>query len=271
MSQQFDGVNEVFLELLKTVASLRDPLQGCPWDKEQTSKTLLPYLLEEAQEFIATVEKDEESSMAEELGDVLFQVVLHSQIAYEKKLFSINELCQKLNAKLIERHPHVFNKSSPAMNAEEVKKQWNQNKVDKGGLQKLNDAMKLPPLLASQKIGNFSNGVGFDWENAEQVLLKVDEELAEVKEAVSDKKSTLSKDSIAEEIGDLIFSTVQLARHLDLSADYCLNLANHKFQQRFMDLHQQVTKDKKDLLTMPLEEKEFYWSKAKKNIKSKKL
>jgi MazG family protein len=267
MSEQFQGAQESFLKLLQTVAKLRDPIDGCPWDLEQDSKSLLPYLLEEAQEFISTVEHNDLAYMDEELGDVLFQVILHSQIGYEKNLFTIAQICEKLSNKLIKRHPHVFEKSNTSITAEEVKKQWNKSKITKSGLEKLHDAMKLSPILAAQKIGNFSNGIGFDWDNAQQVLLKVDEEVQEVKEAIQQKNS---KEDIAEEIGDLLFSTIQLARHCDLSADYCLNASNKKFQRRFEELYKIVQNSQKNLLTMSLEEKEQFWTMAKTALKSQK-
>ncbi len=267
MSNQFQGANEAFMALLKTVATLRDPQYGCPWDKEQTAQSLLPYFLEEVQEYMMAVEQEEKTSMGEELGDVLFQVVLHAQIAYEQNIFTIKHLCETLNTKLIDRHPHVFLENSVPLNAEEIKTQWNKSKIQKAGMQKLLDAMKLPPIMSSHKIGIFSHTVGFDWENATQVLSKVDEELQEVKEAIQNKQT---KNEIAEEIGDLLFSTIQLARHLDLSADYCLHLANQKFQQRFMELHSLVTKEQKDLLTLSLEEKEKLWNCAKLSVKKKK-
>ena len=268
MSEQFEGDGEAFQNLLKTVAQLRDPLEGCPWDLEQDSLSLPPYLLEEAQEFMSSVQRNDQDSIVEELGDVFFQVVLHSQIAFEKKLFTVKQMCEKLNAKLIERHPHVFQDNKTSLQSHEVKKQWNLNKISKSGLDKLYDALKLPPILASQKIGNFSHGIGFDWENSDQVLLKVEEELKEIKEAIKNKSH---KEELAEEIGDLLFSTIQLARHCDLSADYCLNLSNQKFQNRFELLYSMVKSSQKELHSMTLEEKEQYWSIVKNTLKSNKL
>ncbi len=261
MPEQFNGAGEAFTELLKTIAKLRDPIDGCPWDLEQTSKSLLPYLLEEAQEFMSVIENNEYQHIKEELGDVLFQVVLHAQISFENKFFTAEQMCVDLNKKLIERHPHVFNKNQPTLSAAEVKTQWNKNKVTKAGLQKLHDAMKLPPIISADKIGSFSNTVGFDWDNASQVLEKVKEELDEVAEVLESDKNKL-----AEEIGDLLFSTVQLARHSNLSADYCLKLANQKFYNRFIALDKMIKSQNKDLTTMSLDEKESAWQMVKKNM-----
>lgn len=268
MSQQFEGAGAAFTELLKTISKLRDPVKGCPWDLEQTSKSLLPYLLEEAQEFISTIENNDEQHIQEELGDVLFQVVLHSQISTEKNLFTAKQLCLDLTQKLIERHPHVFSNQSSTLNAQEVKIQWNKNKVAKAGLQKLHDAMKLPPMIAADKIGSFSHTVGFDWENAIQVLTKVAEEFAEVSEAMEKHKNSQNIEHLAEEIGDLLFSVTQLARHNNLSADYCLNLANRKFYNRFLALDEMIKGQNKDLLTMSLDEKEVAWQRVKNMQKS---
>lgn len=263
MSDQFNGAGEAFSALLKTVAQLRDPQKGCPWDLEQTAISLLPYLLEEAQEFMSVIENNQDEQIVEELGDVLFQVILHSQISFEKKLFTPELLCQKLTRKLKERHPHVFSDNAKSLTAEEVKNQWSKNKHKKSGLDKLHDAVKLAPILAADKIGSFSNHVGFDWENSEQVFLKVEEELEEVRSAMSDVNTTQKKEHLAEEIGDLLFSTIQLARHLNLSADYCLKKANDKFYQRFLKLDKLVKMQNKELIQLSLEEKELLWAKVK--------
>lgn len=262
-NDQFEGAGVAFTDLLKTVAKLRDPQQGCPWDLEQTAKSLLPFLLEESQEFMSTIENNQEEDIQEELGDVLFQIIIHSQIAFEKKLFSMKQMCQKLNEKMIERHPHVFKKNQTLSSATEVKNHWNQSKVAKDGLKKLHDAMKLPPMLAAQKIGSFSHTVGFDWENPQQVVLKVKEELEEVIEVLPVNQQKTESNLLAEEIGDLLFSTIQLARHCQLSADYCLHLANQKFTRRFLNLDKNIKEQKKDLLSMTLEEKELLWKKVK--------
>jgi ATP diphosphatase len=263
VTHQLKGAESSFSELLKTIAQLRDPIHGCPWDIEQTSKSLLPYLMEEAQEFMSVIENQQDHLIKEELGDVLFQVVLHAQIAFEKKLFTMEQMCQALNTKLIERHPHVFKENQNNLTAAEVKELWNKNKIKKDGLQKLHDAMKLPPILSADKIGSFSHGVGFDWNNSKEVLEKVKEEVQEVQEVLEVEKKSTPNDHLAEEIGDLLFSTIQLARHSQLSADYCLKLANQKFYNRFLKLDKLVKSQNKNLLQMSLEEKEALWKQVK--------
>lgn len=256
--------NKAFSELLKTVAALRDPNSGCPWDLKQTHQSLLPFLIEETQEFMSVVEKNEVQHFQEELGDLLFQVLLHTQLAHEKKLFNVHQLCEALNRKLISRHPHVFEKQNEKMTAEEVYVNWNKNKIKNKGLEKLEEAMKLPPLLSAHKIGTFSQTVGFDWENVMQVFDKVKEEVDEVQQAL--KNLAEDKEAVIQEIGDLLFSVVQLARHLNVNADYCLIKANQKFYSRFMEMMNILRIENKELSAMNLAEKEIVWQKVKKKM-----
>lgn len=265
--EQVSGAGNAFEILIKTIARLRDPLNGCPWDLQQTSKSLLPFLLEESQEFMSVIENNHDDEILEELSDVFFQVILHAQISYENKLFTPKDLCDSLNKKLIDRHPHVFTDGKSLATPEEVKHEWNKRKVQHKGLDKLHEAMNLPPILSAHKIGTFSQTVGFDWDKPQEVLVKVEEELQEVKSALlSEAAATdpIQKEHVAEEIGDLLFSVIQLARHLHLSADYCLLKANKKFFNRFIALNKEVNDLKKDLLSMSLAEKEVLWQKVKK-------
>lgn len=267
------NLSNSFKNLVNTVAKLRDPNNGCPWDLEQNHLTLLPYLIEETQEFMAVIENNEEQHIKEELGDLLFQVVLHAQLAQEKNLFNIIDLCDFLNKKLVDRHPHVFEQGNRNITSEEVLKQWNKNKIKSKGIEKLHEAIKLAPLLSAHKIGAFSQTVGFDWENSLQVFEKVKEELSEVQLALDSfiNKKTTSNNEVVEEIGDLLFSIAQLARHLKVNADYCLFKANQKFYNRFLKMIDELKIQKKELTNMSLQEKEELWQKVKSKIDEDKL
>lgn len=250
---------------IEVIAKLRDPQDGCPWDLKQNHQSLIKYLIEESYEFIHAIEENNQKNMEEELGDILLQVLLHSQIASESNHFDIESVAKKIADKMIERHPHVFSKVK-VNSAEEVSKNWEQikkqNKPEKQFSINKEDAY-LPSLSASYKIGKKSQLINFDWDNINDVLAKVEEELEEVKVEIAsnDKKKQF------EELGDLLFSVSQLARHLDIDPEEALKHANLKFVKRVNLVEAKVREDGHEMNQLDTESLESYWQKVKKDLK----
>lgn len=256
---------------IKVVKALRDPKTGCPWDLEQTHESLLKFLIEESYEFIEAVEKQKTALMEEEIGDVLFQVLLHTTIGEEQGAFNLNSVGKKLSDKLIRRHPHVFNSTSQKLTSEEVLENWQKIKKSEKGEEKysINEKyLHAPSLESSFRIGKKSRELNFDWENYQEVIKKVDEEWLEVKEELP-TTGQMNKDRIKEEIGDLLFSISQLARHLDINPEECLRDANKKFIKRFNRVEDMVRISGKTIKDTPQPELENFWIKAKKDEKNK--
>ena len=253
---------------IQVVAKLRDPDGGCPWDLKQTHSSLLKYLIEESYEFVYAVELDDSVKMQEELGDVLLQVLLHSQLAKDDKKFTIEGVAKALADKMIRRHPHVFEDPSLAKNEKEVKENWKKIKEKEQNNKyhiRMEDAYS-PSLHASDKIGAKSQAINFDWDKIEDVLAKVDEELLEVKEELS---LSPNSEKTYEEIGDLLFSVTQLARHLGFSAEEALRDANKKFIRRINQVEDAVRADGFEMADLPTEKLEIYWSKVKQSALAK--
>lgn len=219
--------------LLQIVRDLRGP-EGCPWDKEQTHQSLTPYALEEAAELVEALESGDDARTKDELGDVLFQVVLHCQLAQERGAFEFADVIENLSAKMVRRHPHVF-ADLTVSNSQEVVKTWEQIKKAErataapASARGLDVPMALPALQRAAKIGHRTKKLRFDWPDAESVLEKVREEIREMEEALDDGQD----DSIRHEIGDVFFSLAQLARHLGYDAEQIAREANRRFESRF--------------------------------------
>ncbi|MBL7664885.1 MAG: nucleoside triphosphate pyrophosphohydrolase [Bacteriovoracaceae bacterium] len=260
-------------KLIEVIARLRDPKTGCPWDIKQTHQSLIRYLIEESYECVDALQSENPTRMEEELGDVLLQVILHSQIASEKKQFNIQTVAKKLATKLINRHPHVFqNPQNKRFTEEEINKTWQQEKTKEGKTDHKVISHKdnlFPALLSAHTIGEKSKKFNFDWETTEQVLAKVEEELDELKVEMKKKKNKNIK-KIEEEMGDLLFSVAQLSRHLKLTSEEVLHKANAKFIGRFQTLQKLVADADKKLDELSLAEMENFWKKVKKNEKNKK-
>lgn len=251
---------------IEVVKALRHPKTGCPWDLEQTHETLLKYLIEEAYEFVEAVESKNPKLMEEEVGDVLFQVLLHTSMGEEKGAFSLESSAKILADKLIRRHPHVFKPDGAKLTPDEVIENWQKIKtVEKGEKKYSIDEKNLhaPALESSYKIGKKSTAVNFDWDDYQQVVMKVEEEWQEVKEELP-PTGHYNKDRVKEEIGDLLFSVAQLARHLDLNPEECLRDANKKFIKRFQKVEDLVKASGRKLEETPQAELEEYWVKVKK-------
>jgi tetrapyrrole methylase family protein/MazG family protein len=255
-----------FARLHDIVRVLRSP-EGCPWDREQTHASIRKNLIEETYEVIETIDDDDPSAMCEELGDLLLQVMLHSQIEEEDGSFSVYDVIAGLNEKLIRRHPHVFGDST-AGNADEALQSWEKVKKEEKRNKGTNpDAVsvlsgippELPVLMKAEKLQKKAARVGFDWDRAEDVMAKIEEELAELKEVAfqSDEENRKS------ELGDLLFAVVNLARFLKIDPDEALSLTNRKFIQRFSYIEEQLRLKNKTFDHTDLQEMEMWWQEAK--------
>lgn len=246
-----------FAELCRIVAQLRAP-NGCPWDREQTNASLVPKLLEEAYEVADAIHAGDDANLREELGDVLLLIVMHAQIASERGDFAIRQVIEEVTAKLIRRHPHVFGESK-AHDAGAVVKLWDNVKRAEKKEKKTHYlegvAAALPALMRAQKIQKKAAHVHFDWEREDQVVAKVDEELAETKDALRHSDDGM----IAEEIGDLLFAVVNLARKRQLDAESLLQNATDKFVRRFNALEDEVRAQGKQLGDLDLAELDAIW------------
>lgn len=260
-----------FVRLVEVIKSLRDPEHGCPWDLEQTHKSLLTFLLEECYEFIHAAEEGDDRLMEEELGDILLQVLLHGQIAEERNSFTLESVSKVLADKMIRRHPHVFDRdNSNASNSKEVMDQWEEIK-DKEKKSDTKDSsimdrsyLSFPSLYSSYKIGLKSNKVNFDWDDAYQVCYKVEEEWQELKEELVPGKPK-NMDRVVEELGDFLFSIAQLARHLGVNPEESLRNANKKFMDRFQKMEAIIKESGKEMSEMSQEEMDVYWDEVKRN------
>lgn len=251
-------------QLLQTIARLRDPQDGCPWDLKQTHQSLTPYLLEEAYEAVEAIQVGDPAAIKDELGDVLLQVVLHAQIANEAGEFEFADVAASINDKMIRRHPHVFSDRKFSSQAEQ-KRFWEAEKQrEKGALTAPASALdnvpvNLPALLKAEKIQKKAAQVGFDWDETAQVVEKVEEELAEMKAALINQDAV----NLEEELGDLLFAIVNLTRFVELNAESTLAKANQKFSRRFRAVEALARADQKSLNECELDQLERYWDRVK--------
>ena len=254
-------VGNQFEELVKIVSELRAP-NGCPWDREQTNQSLLPYFIEEAYELIESVDEKNWENVKEELGDLLLHVVFQGSIAEQDGKFQLVESLITVNEKLISRHPHVFG-DAQADEAFHAKQNWEAAKhKEKGRDSRLDGVPKnLPALVRAQRLQQKASYAGFDWDKVEQVWEKIHEEILELKEA----QLSNNKKHIEEEIGDVIFAVVNLARFLDISAENSLRKTNKKFINRFKKVEEGIKEQGKEIDDATLEEMDSIWNEAKRN------
>ena len=258
------NLNE-FSSLLQLMRDLRGP-DGCPWDKEQTHLSLAPYAIEETFEMVEALEKQDDAEFCEELGDVLFQVVLHAQLASERKAFDIHDVIKSIGEKLVRRHPHVFSEVQVS-GAEEVIKNWNEIKAkEKAGKVKPVFSLPkgLPALPTAEKIGSKTEKLKFDWDNPRQVLAQLKSEIAELE--VEMNRAEVDNGSLDHEMGDVLFSAVQLARHLKIDAESSLRRTNLRFQKRFNAMLADCGNNVDKFTALSSEQKEELWKKAKKDL-----
>lgn len=259
-------------QLIQVVKKLRDPENGCPWDLEQTHQSLIKFLIEESYEFSQAVQKKDDKKMEEEIGDVLLQVVLHAQLASEREAFDIESVAKTIAEKMIRRHPHVFNDDSSKIDSAEVKKRWQEIKqAEKKGekTHAINEKhLAAPALQSADRIGQMTKKLNFDWSDVSQVAYKVEEEWQELKEEMIVPGAQLNQERIAEEMGDFLFSTAQLARHAGLDAEEVLHQANQKFVRRFNRVEDLMRADGHDFTDLNQEELDHYWNQIKSEEKS---
>ena len=253
-------------KLLEVMARLRDADNGCPWDKKQDFSTIAPYTVEEAYEVADAIAREDFSALRDELGDLLFQVVFHAQMANEAGLFDFDDVAGAISDKMLRRHPHVFGtdeeRAAGAVEGswERIKAEERAGKEDDSALAGV--AVALPALKRAQKLGKRASDVGFDWPDRQGVRAKIREELDELEAAVGSR----SADNIEEEFGDLLFAVVNLARHLDVDPEKALTSGNHKFERRFRDMESAIRKSGRSLGEQSLESLDKEWRAAKKRV-----
>jgi len=260
-------------DLLEVMMRLRDPERGCPWDLQQNFASIAPHTLEECYELIDAIERGDMPQVREELGDVLFQVIFYAQLGREQELFSFDDLVHNLVEKLLRRHPHVFpngqlsdagNGSNNAIAVEQVNHNWEQIKQQerhaKSQRSVLDDVpAALPALSRAAKLQKRAARVGFDWENWRDVLTKMREEQQELEEAIVSE----NRAHIEDELGDLLFCCVNLARFLDVDPEKALRACNRKFERRFGFIERSLAEQGREPQQATLEEMEALWQLAK--------
>ncbi len=267
-------------DLLHLMARLRDPQYGCPWDVQQNYASIVPHTLEEAYEVADAIERGDFDDLKGELGDLLFQVVYYSQLAREEGRFEFDGVVDGITRKLIQRHPHVFPTGdlyapleTPRLSEEQVRQRWEEIKAQERAskasapeqLSLLDDVPAvLPALSRAAKLQKRASSVGFDWPSALPVVDNVREELDEVLEAMADN----NPEGIAEEVGDLLFAAVNLARHLKVDPENALRAANRKFERRFRFIEQALRDTGRPMEDCTLEEMDALWGEAKRQEKN---
>ncbi len=251
--------------LLGIMQRLRDPATGCPWDKEQTYATIAPYTLEETYEVLDAISREDFDDLRGELGDLLFQVVFYAQMAQEEGRFDFNDICAAISDKLERRHPHIFG-DAQAENSTEVLARWEQIKSEERAEKSQHSALddipqSLPALMRAHKIQKRCSTVGFDWTTIGPVLDKVYEEIDEVMDEA--KQAVVDQARVEEEVGDLLFATVNLSRHLGVKAEVALQKANLKFERRFREVERLVAERGLEMTGVDLETMENIWQQVK--------
>lgn len=255
--------------LLEIMRALRDPVSGCPWDVAQSFRSIAPYTLEEAFEVVDAIERGSMAELREELGDLLLQVVFHAQMASEAAAFDFGDVVHAITAKMIRRHPHVFG-DAIARSVGAAKGSWerikSQEKAERraaeaGELPSLLDdiALALPALTRALKLQERAARVGFDWSEAEPIVAKIEEEVAELLEA----QAVGDRDRIEGEFGDLLFSVVNLGRHLKIDPEAALRRTSGKFRDRFRFIERALRASGRSLEAASLDEMEDLWREAK--------
>lgn len=254
---------------------LRDPEFGCPWDLEQTMKTIAPHTIEEAYEVADAIEREDYRDVRDELGDLLLQVVYHAQIANEQDLFSLDDVARSISDKLVRRHPHVFG-DEPIECNRQLREAWEAQKSrERAGRSDTEEisalagvAHALPALMRASKLQGRASRVGFDWTETMEIFFKIEEELDELKREMDEGAG---QDRIRDEMGDLLFALVNLARHLELDPEQALRGANDKFERRFRELERSVEATGRTVRQCPLEELDEFWESVKRKEKGEEI
>ncbi|EKJ86222.1 XTP/dITP diphosphohydrolase/tetrapyrrole methylase family protein/MazG family protein/ATP diphosphatase [Leptospira meyeri] len=271
-----------FENLLALTADLRSP-EGCPWDKEQTHLSVIPHLLEETYEVVDTIERGDDSHLKEELGDLLFQITFHSQLAKERGAFGFQDVANDVFQKLVFRHPHVYGNTEGIHSGDQVLAQWDKlkqkEKEKKGNIDSDKSILAgipkaLPAIQRSEKIQSKVTKQGFDWPTVSGVFEKFQEEIKELDVELQTKGSLSSKklpydERVEDELGDLFFLLVNLSRKLSIDPETCLRRANEKFETRFRIVEDLVSQTGKTLKDHSLEELDLFWNQSKLQLKDK--
>ncbi len=260
-----DKKNYTFEDLLHVISKLRGE-NGCPWDREQTHESIKLNLVEEAYEAVEALDSGDKDAFADELGDILLQVVFHAQIGKEEGTFLIEDVLYHICHKMISRHTHIFGEDK-AETAEEVLATWEKNKQKEKGQKSYTESMEsvcsyLPALIRAEKVQSKAAKVGFDWEDASGAFEKLNEEVHELEEAAKSG----AKEQVSEELGDVLFSAVNVARFFDCSAEDALSKTIKKFINRFSYIEKSAQKAGKSLENITLAEMDALWNEAKKNM-----
>ncbi|WP_153913388.1 nucleoside triphosphate pyrophosphohydrolase [Shewanella sp. TC10] len=278
MSKDPSQTHNVIQPLLTIMEKLRDPETGCPWDKQQSFATIVPFTLEEAYEVADAIEQADFESLPDELGDLLFQVVFYCQLAKEQGMFDFEVVVEKICDKLTRRHPHVFptnDAKSPLADAQKVKQSWDAIKQtereQKQQFSLLDDIpVALPALNRAIKIQKRVAKVGFDWPDLAPVVAKVHEEIDEVMEEAQHLKAQpeIYHERVVDEMGDLLFAVANMARHLGVEPEQALRQANQKFERRFRGVENCAKQSGKAMNEHSLEELDAYWGQVKQQEKT---
>lgn len=249
-----------FEKLVGIMTALRGE-KGCPWDREQTRESLKPFLVEETYEVLEAIDEENPEKIREELGDLLFQIIFHCQLAKERREFDVNDVVRKISEKMIRRHPHVFG-GATYETSEEVLKQWEERKKEEGkSKESILEGIprELPSLLKAHRIQARASRVGFDWKQVEDVVEKLDEELKEFRDALEKK----DQQEIEDELGDVFFVLVNISRFVGVNPEDALRKTISKFISRFRYIEMKAAELGKTLSGMSLEEMDALWNEAK--------
>lgn len=249
--------------LIDLMAQLRGPA-GCPWDRKQTHGSLKPYVIEEAFELVDAIDGEDAGEVKEELGDLLLQIVFHCQIAREEERFDFDGVVQAISEKLLRRHPHVFG-GKPAADEEDALQNWERIKAEKEGKRRSKRHSGTPILHRALRLQEKAVGFGFDWEESGQLLDKLEEEMGEIRAALEAE----DREAVAEEIGDLLFMAVNLARFLEIHPEEALELSIGKFRKRFRAMEERAHQLNRSLGEMDIDEMEELWQQAKEGERRK--
>lgn len=252
------SIEASFVKLVSVMDELREK---CPWDKKQTIETLRPLTIEETYELTDAITNNDWQGIKEELGDILLHIIFYSKIGTEKQEFTLEQVLEGITAKLIRRHPHIYG-DIKVNNDEDVKKNWEQIKMQEGKKSVLSGVPKsLPAIVKATRIQDKAKQVGFEWENKEDVWKKVEEEILELHEAIAENNTA----HVEEEFGDVLFSLINYARFLQIDAEGVLEKTNKKFISRFTLMEEQVTKQGKILAELSLVQMDEVWDQIKRN------
>ena len=255
-------------DLQRVMARLRDPERGCPWDLEQTFDTIVPHTIEEAHEVADAIARRDDSALVDELGDLLFQIVFYARMGEEAGRFRLGDVIAAIVAKMIRRHPHVFGDSTVA-DARAQTRAWESLKATErpaGGSAMDAVPKGLAPTVRARKLQRRAANVGFDWDSAREVLPKLREEVGELDRAL---REAVGREKVEEELGDLLFTCINAARHLEVDADEALRRTNLKFERRFRRMESAAEAEGKRLGDCARDELERYWRKTKAEERSR--